>query len=173
MRSWNDNKTRKYLRSTMNKLGSPKHIATSNHRLRTFSSGVLRALRTEASRSKWIEMQRHAEGRATPTPIIILVAIDMRRSEILRQSQKRNKLTDITPHRNDNVEAPAPYQRVYAIDYVADKKPADKGEGCNFPRIPVPRKGNNEKQGAGERDRGEFRMEGLHDDSGNAEISRL
>lgn len=71
-------------------------------------------------------------------------------------------LTDITPDWNDNIDAPSPYQSVDCVDNVAYKKPAYDRESGDISCAPMPRKRQEEKDGADDGDGGEFRMNGAH-----------
>lgn len=63
------------LQRAMYTMGTPKHNARSiNMRLR-LSSYVIRAIRTDATRSRCILRQKHAAGRAIFEPMSILVTV--------------------------------------------------------------------------------------------------
>lgn len=145
----------------MNSIGSPKHISSSNICLLLLSDCVTRAIRIEETFSRWIHIQRHAAGKAKFAPIIILLATKEEIGHWRNQEEKcQRKHTDITPDGDDYIDVVPPDNSICTINNIADKQPANDGNGSYVPCSPVWWKGNEEENCCEKSDRRKFTVHG-------------
>ena len=103
-------------------------------------------------------MHMHAAGSAIPAPTIILVAIVLIVSAIVRTGTGL-VLTNVAPDERDFGNIMVPNNRVDAVDDVDDKEPGNHRQRCDVSRSPVPWQGNRDKKGSKEGYVGKF---GVH-----------
>jgi hypothetical protein len=129
---------------------------TSNMNRRRFSTNEDLAWRIEATRSRWMLIQRHAAGKAKFAPIINLVAVIWLWSD--DHEPTREERTDVTPDGKDDINVAGPDDRVNPKNNVYNEEPECHGDCSYIPGSIVPGQWKDKESGGYESDGRKFTM---------------